>query len=264
MDLGLEGRVAIVGGGSHGMGRATAAAVLREGARVTICARREEGLLQAAREMGGDGWEERILPVAADLARAEDIARVVERTRARWGRVDVAVNNTGGPPPGQAVDMADTDWVGAFEMLFFYVARMCREVTPAMQQQGWGRIVNILSLSIRQPEDNLALSTVARTAALAYVKVLSTELAPSGITVNNVLPGSIETDRLQLVAEMQARFHGRDLARAMEDRRALVPMGRFGRPEEVADLVCFLASDRAGFMTGLSVSIDGGQLRATV
>jgi 3-oxoacyl-[acyl-carrier protein] reductase len=255
--------VAIVGGASRGMGRAIAAALVREGARVALCARRPDVLTEAAAELGRDA-PDRVLAVPADLSRPDDVPRVVARTVERWGRVDVAVNNVGGPPPGQPLGLTDAQWRDAFELNFFSVVRMCREVVPLMQAGGWGRIVNLLSLSVRQPEANLALSTTARLAVVAYARSLADEVARDGITVNNVLPGSVATERLQAVAEMQARFHGRDVAGAMDDRLALVPVGRFGQPEEVADLVCYLASERAGFLTALSIPFDGGQLRATL
>jgi 3-oxoacyl-[acyl-carrier protein] reductase len=141
---------------------------------------------------------------------------------------------------------------------------MCREVVPIMRERRWGRIVNVLSLSIRQPEDNLALSTVARTALAAYTKVLSDEVAPDGITVNSVLPSSVDTDRLRAVAEMQARFRGHDPARGLEERIGLIPVGRVARPDEIADFICYLASDRAGFIAGLNLPFDGGRLRSTL
>jgi 3-oxoacyl-[acyl-carrier protein] reductase len=264
MDLGLAGRVAIVGGASRGMGRAIAAALLAEGARVAICARDTDALERAAADLAGRDGAARVLAVSADLARPDDVTRLVARTVERWSRVDVAVNNVGGPPPGQPLAFSDAQWLAAFELNFFSVVRLCREVVPGMRARRWGRIVNLLSLSVRQPEENLALSTTARTAVVAYAKTLADEVAAEGVTVNNVLPGSIATERLQAVAEMQARYHGRDLAGAMADRRALVPAGRFGRPEEIAALVCYLASEQAAFLTGLSIPVDGGQLRAVL
>ncbi|HZR98162.1 MAG TPA: SDR family oxidoreductase, partial [Chloroflexota bacterium] len=226
-------------------------------------ARRADALEAAAAALAG-GAPGRVLAVAADLSRPDDVPRVVAATLARWGRVDIAVNNVGGPPPGQPLGLTDAQWREAFELNFFSVVRLCREVVPGMRERGWGRVVNLLSLSVRQPEANLALSTAARLAVVAYARSLADEVARDGVTVNNVLPGSVATERLQAVAEMQARFHGRDVARAMDDRLALVPLGRFGQPEEVADLVCYLASERAGFLTGLSIPFDGGQLRATL
>jgi 3-oxoacyl-[acyl-carrier protein] reductase len=176
----------------------------------------------------------------------------------------VAVNNLGGPPIGPPLQMSDAQWLGAVEQSFLSVVRMCREVVPIMRQGGWGRIVNVLSLTVRQPELSLALSTSARLAATGYAKSLADEVAADGITVNNVLPGSVLTERLQSLAETQARAQGTDAARVLQDRVALIPAGRLGQPEEIADLICFLASERAAYLTGLSIPFDGGQLRATL
>ena len=262
MDLGIEGRVAIVGGASKGMGYATAQALAREGARVAMVARGAAELEQAADTVAKAHGDANVLAIAADLSQPDAIERVVADTRSRWGRIDIAVNNVGGPPPGEPMGLTDEQWHGAFDLNFYSSVRLDRLVVPVMREGGYGRIVTILSLSIKQPEENLALSTVARTAAAAYTKVLSTEVAPDNITVNNVLPGSIETDRLQAVAEMQAARHGEPLDQALELRRRLVAADRFGTPQEVADLICYLASAQAGFITGQSLVIDGGQLKA--
>jgi 3-oxoacyl-[acyl-carrier protein] reductase len=236
---------------------------VREGAAVTICARGRERLDEAADEIIAIcGDEDQVLVVEADLTQTEDVRRVVEATLIRWDRVDIAVNNIGGPPAGPAFSMSDEQWRAALDLSFFSAVRMSREVVPSMRDHGWGRIVNVLSLSIRQPEENLALSTVARSATAAYTKCLSDELAADGITVNSVLPSSVETERLRQVAEMQARLHGVDPALAMEERLSQVPVGRLGRPDEIADLICFIASTRAGYLTGLSFPFDGGRLRS--
>lgn len=262
MDLGLAERVAIVGGASKGMGHATAQALAREGARVTLVARGAAELEQAADALAKAHGNVNVMAIAADLSQPDAIERVVTETRSRWGRIDIAVNNVGGPPPGEPMGLTDEQWHAALDLNFYSAVRMDRLVVPVMREGGYGRIVTILSLSIKQPEENLALSTVARTAAAAYTKVLSTEVAPHGITVNNVLPGSIETGRLQAVAEMQATRRGQPLDQAMDARRKLVAADRFGAPEEVADLICYLASAQAGFITGQSLVVDGGQLKA--
>ena len=264
MDLGLEGRVAIVGGGSKGIGRATAAVLLREGARVAICARGAEILERTAHDLAVTADPERMLAVPADLSRPEDVSRVVARTLERWSRVDVAVNNVGGPPLGPPLQMTDAQWLAAVEQNFLSLVRMCGAVVPRMRQQHWGRIVNVLSLTVRQPELSLALSTSARLAAIGYAKSLADEVAADGITVNNVLPGSVLTGRLQSLAESQALAQGTSAAQVLQDRVAIIPAGRLGQPEEIADLICFLASERAAYLTGLSVPFDGGQLRATL
>ena len=261
MDLGLKDRVAIVSGASKGMGRATAMALAREGAMITLCARDPDILEEAAAEARAISSPGQVLSVIADMASPGGIERAVDATMAEWGQVDIAVANVGGPPPGQSTQVTDEQWQSGLELNFMSAVRLSRLVIPVMRARRYGRIIVMLSLSIKQPEDNLSLSTVARTATAAFLKTLSNEVAQDGVTVNSVLPGSVETGRLQAVAEMQARFHGRDVAAAMEDRLRLVPAGRFGRPEEVADLIAFLASERAGFITGLSIPIDGGQFR---
>ena len=262
VDLGLDGRVAIVGGASKGMGNASARALAREGARVVMVARGAEALDGAAQTIATAHGTSRVLAIAADLSVPSDVERVAREARAWGGRIDVVVNNLGGPPPGETEGLADEQWHAALELNFFSAVRLNRLVLPLMREGGYGRIVTVLSLSIKQPEENLALSTVSRTAAAAYTKVLSTEVAHEGITVNNVLPGSIATERLQAVAEMQAKRQGEPLERALDIRRGLIPAGRFGAPEEVADVICFLASAQAGFITGQSIVVDGGQLRA--
>ena len=261
MDLGISGRTAIVGGSSKGMGKATALALAREGVNVAICARHGDELEQAASEIGAATGPAQVLAVTADLSMSDDIRRLVDQTVQRWGHVDIVVNNTGGPPPGLAAEIADDQWHAGMELSFFSAVRLSHLVVPIMRSRRWGRIVNILSMSIKEPEDNLAISTVARTAVAAYARVLALEVAKDGITVNNVLPGSIATGRLQAVAEMQARFHGRELDTAMDYRLSQIPTGRFGQPEEMADLITFLVSERAGFITGTSILLDGGQAR---
>ena len=264
MELGIEGRVAIVSGSSKGMGRATAYALAQEGAYVVVCARGRDELERTASDIAEATSPRQVLPVVADLCRPEDVEHLVRETARQWGHVDIVVNNVGGPPPGQAWELSEQQWQAGLEVSFYSVVRLCRLTLPMMRERKWGRIVNVLSAAVKEPEDNLALSTVGRAAVAAYAKLLSQELAPSNITVNNALPGSIETDRLRLVAEMQARFHGRDPRAGLDHRRAQIPMGRFGRPEEMAALICFLVSERAAFITGTSVLVDGGQVKALV
>ena len=262
MDLGIAGRVAIVGGSSKGLGKATALSLAREGANVTICARHADELEATAAELREASSDDQVLPVAADLAKQDDIERVVAETTRRWGRVDIAVNNVGGPPPGLATAMTDEEWRAALDLNFASAVRMNRLVLPGMRNARWGRIITILSIVIKEPDQSLALSAVARSATATYAKLLATELAPEGITVNNVLPGYVHTGRIDSLMEAKAKAQGTDVATVTEQFLGRIASGRFGRPEEVGDLICFLASERAAFITGLNIPIDGGQHQA--
>lgn len=262
MDLGLKGKVAIVSGGSKGMGKASAISLAEEGANVVLCARDSEALEEASVDVVARSSAKQVFTITADMSKSDDIERVFNETMTKWGRIDIAIANVGGPPPGQPTEVTDEQWQAGLELNFMSAVRLSRLAIPVMKKQAYGRIITILSLAIKQPEDNLALSTVSRTATAAFLKTLSTEVASYGITVNAILPGSVETGRLQGVAEMQARFHQRDIANAMKDRLELVPAARFGQPEEVGNLIAFLASERSGFITGLNIPVDGGQLKA--
>ncbi len=262
MDLGLHGRVAIVGGSSKGIGFAVARALAAEGACVTIVARHADELEQAAGALRSETSNDQVLAVAADLSEPDDIARVVSLTMERWGRVDIAVNNIGGPPPGELVDFTDEQWQAAFDLNFNSAMRLNRLVLPGMRERKHGRIISVLSKTIKEPEERLALSTVARTALASYSKLLALDVAADGITVNSVLPGSIETGRLQAVLAAQARTAGRTADEQRAVRLSSVAAARFGRPGEAGDLIAFLASDRAGFITGQNIGLDGGQVRA--
>ena len=264
MELGLEERVAIVGGSSKGMGLAAALALARGGASVTICARNEADLRKAELDIARVGSQHHVLAIPADLSRIEDIRRVVRSTFNRFGRIDIAINNVAGSPSGRPSELGDESWDEALDQNFFSVVRMSREVIPYMKQQQWGRIVNRLSMSAKQPVDGMVLSTASRLAAVGYSKMLATELAPFNITVNNVLSGYVLTDRLASQFEAQAQGQSRSTEDVINGVTEKIPMGRLGKPEEMGDLIAFLASDRASYITGANISLDGGALQSTI
>lgn len=264
MDLGLRDRVAIVGGSSRGMGRATALALAREGASVTICARTESDLRKTEIEIARISSQQHVLAVASDLSQLDDIKRVVRNTFNRFGRIDVLVANLGGPSTGRPSELGDQQWNEALEHNFLSIVRMCREVIPFMKQQQWGRIINVLAADVKQPEQGLVLSTSSRLAVVGYAKMLANELASFNITVNNVLPGLVLTDRANELFETLGAQSGRDAQEMLKEATKKIPMGRAGKPEEMGDLITFLASERASYITGTSVQLDGGLVQAAL
>jgi len=257
MDLGLGGKVAFVGGASKGLGRAAALALAREGAKVVVAARTRDSLEKTAADISREtGAEVRAMPV--DLSRSGQVRTTIKTVLKDFGRVDILVNNAGGPPSGTFLDFGDDAWEAAFRLNLMSAVILARAVVPGMRDQGWGRIINLTSIAVKQPLDGLILSNSIRTGLHGWAKTLSNELAPCGITVNNVLPGFTLTDRVRSLARVQAEKEGVGPEEVMGRMEQAIPMKRLGRPEDVGDLVAFLASEQAGYITGVSIHIDGG------
>lgn len=261
MDLGLTGRVALVAASSRGLGRAIAAELAAEGARVAMCARGEEALRAAADdirlETGAD-----VLAVPADLGLPADVARVAEAARARFGGIDILVTNTGGPPAGPFESHTPEAWDAAVRQNFGSVLDLTRAVLPGMKERGWGRIVNVTSIAVKQPVDNLILSNAVRAAVTGFARTLANEVAGHGVTVNNVMPGYTRTDRVTELAAKNAARHGTSPAAEIERWEREIPMRRLGEPQEFAALVAFLCSVRASYITGTSIPVDGGWIKS--
>jgi 3-oxoacyl-[acyl-carrier protein] reductase len=261
MDLGLKGKVALVAAASRGLGKAVAWEFAREGAHVAICARGEEVLRATALEITVDTGGE-VFPVVADVTKPEDIQQLVSAVEEHFGQVDILVNNAGGPPTGTFIDFDDEAWEAALRLNLMSTVRLCRAVLPGMRSRRWGRIVNITSVSVKQPMDGLILSSAARSGVVGMAKTLANECATEGITVNNVCPGYTLTYRVKSLAEERARKEGKTVQKVIEGYAANIPARRLGQPEELAALVVFLASERAAYITGASIQVDGGYARS--
>ncbi len=263
MDLGLEGRVALVGGSSRGLGYAAALELALEGARVVLCSRDQERLERARQSIHQASGAD-VTAVAADLGDERSIGGLVAAARDAYGHVDILVTNSGGPPSGPH-DTHDAEaWRTAYRNTFESVLHLTHAVLPGMKERRWGRIVNVTSISVKQPVENLILSNAIRAAVTGFARTLANELGPFGITVNNVLPGYTATERLGELSGKLAEMRGTSPELERGKWEAQIPMGRIGEPRELAALIAFLASERASYITAQSVAVDGGWIRSLV
>ncbi|HEX2686965.1 MAG TPA: SDR family oxidoreductase [Kofleriaceae bacterium] len=256
MDLGIRGRTAMVAAGSKGLGRAIAAALVREGARVSICARSSGPLEETEKALRDAGGE--VLAMTVDVSRPADLERWHTATLERWGHPALVVTNTGGPPPGLFETLTEDNWRAGIDSTLMNVVRTSQLVLPAMRAAKYGRIVHLTSFVAKQPMSLLTISSTLRAGLSALTKTMATQVAGDGITVNAILPGHFLTDRQVQVNELRAKQHGITRA-AWEDKlMAEIPARRFGRPEELGDAVAFLLSERAAYVNGISLQVDGG------
>ena len=261
MELGLEEKTALVAASSRGLGRAVADELAKEGANLLICAR-SVGPLEEAGQAIHDTTGVEVVAVQTDLSNPEDIDRLMEAAQKEFGTVEILVTNTGGPPPGPFESHSVEDWSNAVQQNLDSVLNLTRAVLPGMKAAGWGRIVNITSVAVKQPIDGLILSNAVRAAVTGFAKTLANEVAASGITVNNVMPGFTRTERLDGLAENISESQGITVEEAFARWEAHSPIGRIGEPRELAALVAFLASERASYITGTSIPVDGGFIQA--
>jgi 3-oxoacyl-[acyl-carrier protein] reductase len=260
LELGLRGKVAVVAASSRGLGHAIAAELAAEGARVVVNARTADGV-RAAREAIAAATRAEIHGVVADVATMEGIARLAAESVERFGQVDILVTNAGGPPAGTFDSHQWNAWQGAVDLTLRSVVELTRAVLPGMRARRWGRIINVTSIAAKQPVNNLMLSNSVRAAVTGFARTLANEVARDGITVNNVLPGYTRTERVDELASTTAAKEGVEAAAVLARFESEIPMRRLGEPRELAALTAFLASERAAYITGQSIAVDGGWIR---
>lgn len=263
MDLGLRGRVAIVCAASQGLGKAAALGFAREGAHVVICARQRKMLETAARDIRADVGDVpvRILPIVADLTKPRQISHLVSRTVRTFGRIDILVTNAGGPPVAAFGDLTDEAWEQGMAVTLMSAIRCIRAVLPHMQKRKWGRIVNITSLAAKEPINDLVISSTLRPGLLALTKMLTNRYGREGILVNSVAPGYMRTGRMQDIGAARAAQEGISVDEYFQRQAKHVPLQRYGDPEELAHAIVFLGSERASYIAGATLSVDGGLVR---
>jgi len=260
MDLGLRDRVALVCGASKGLGKAVALGLAQEGARLAVCSRSGENIGRAAGEIRQETGAE-VLPLKADLSSAAEARAFFNQALAHYGKVDVLVTNAGGPPSLPFTEITDAHWEEAFHLTLMSAAILIREAIPPMQAQKYGRIVNLTSVAVKQPILGLILSNALRTGLVGLSKTLSSIYGPDNILINNVCPGYTLTERVRELSEVVAKRQNTTPAAVIQSWEQEIPLGRLGRPEELADLVVFLASERASYITGATIQVDGGYFR---
>jgi len=262
MDLGLKNKVALVTAASRGLGRAVAEELAAEGAAIVICSRDKKTVTETASQIA-ETTGAHVLALPADVSIPADVEQLVHAAVARFGRIDILVTNAGGPPAGTFDSLTAEQWEEATRLTLFSTLELTRHVLPGMRQRRWGRILNITSIAVKQPVDNLMLSNSLRAAVTGFARTLANEVAAEGITVNNILPGYTRTERVEELAHTMAEKLSITAAEFKAKWEREIPMRRLGEPREFAALASFLVSERASFITGTSVQVDGGWIRST-
>jgi len=260
MDFGLKNKVALVAAASQGLGKASALSLAQEGARLVICSRNEQSIKKTAEEIRSKTGAT-VVPVVADVSKEEDIERFVATAIKEFGTVHVLVNNAGGPPTGHVLKVSEEEWAKGVQLTLMSVVRFIRAVLPHMERQHWGRIISIVSIAAKQPIDDLLISSTLRPGILGLTKVLSNQYAKDNITVNTICPGLILTKRQEELSVSRAADKKMTLEEYLSENAKSIPAGRLGRPEEIGNVVSFLASEQASYINGVNLLVDGGAAR---
>ena len=258
MDYKIRGKVAIVGGSSKGLGKACAVSLAKEGVNIVLCARNSDDLQKAKKDIEVHGVE--VLALSVDMSSAEDNQRIVDETIAKFGKIDILINNSGGPAPGSFDELSLDDFDEAYNNVLKYNIRMIKLCLPHMEKNGWGRIVNIASISVKEPSPTMILSNIFRTAVVSFAKSISRELITKGITINNVCPGYFRTDRITQLMEKEAGEEDLSVAEYEDQVISELPHKRFMSPNELGNMVCYLCSSQARSVNGTTIQIDGGMM----
>jgi 3-oxoacyl-[acyl-carrier protein] reductase len=263
MDLGLKDKVVIVTGSSKGIGKTIATNFARENAKVTICSRNFDDIVNVSNNIK-EITNSQILPIKVNLEKNDDIKNLINKTIEKFGRIDILVNNTGGPPPLKFLDTSEKEWKKAVDQLLISTINCCHQVIPFMKENGWGRIINMTSIAAKQPIDNLILSNAIRSGIHGLTKTLSNELAEYGITVNAVCPGYTLTERVIELANANAKKSGKNYKDVILEWEKQIPMGRLGTTDEISYLVLFYASEKSSYITGNITQVDGGYYKSII
>jgi len=257
VNLGLKGKIALVTASSQGLGRAAAFSLAREGATVVVCSRNRKAIEKTAREIRKE-THTTVIPVVADVSKLADIRKLLREAKRKSGTIHILVNNAGGPPTGDILSLPESEWKKGIDLTLMSVVRLCREVLPIMIEQRWGRIVTITSITAKQPINDLLISSTLRPGILGFSKVLSNLNAKYNITVNTVCPGNTLTKRQEELMESRSKQKKMTAEEYMNEIVKDIPAGRMGRPEEIGDVIAFLCSQKASYINGVNLLIDGG------
>ncbi len=261
MDLDINGKVALIGGSSRGLGLGCALQLAKEGVHLVLCARGKNDLNKAKKKIENESNVE-ILAISTDLENSKNNEKSVQKAIDHFGRIDILINNSGGPKPGAFFELDAGDWLKAYNQILAYNVQMCQLVIPYMKEKKWGRIINITSMTVKEPADNLILSNVFRLGIISLSRTLARELISNNITINNLCPGAFKTSRAIELMEDQALKNNISIEDVEKNVIKNLPLGRFHKLEDIGNLVAFIASELAGGLTGTTISIDGGKQKS--